>query len=294
MRYTSKPFYSTLLIIFGFLMLRGHSLQAQEPKNEFIVDPVVSIPPSPNQAALFEFVEVPVSHYNGIPNISIPLWNLTDGDLSVPISLSYHAGGIRVDEVAPWTGLKWSLSAGGSISRTVKGIPDDKGTGFLNSWDDVPSKLFNTAPGGYYDPEVVSYLENVSEGNLDGAPDMFYYSFPGGSGKFCFGPNQAVHTIPFQKLQFERVNVIGGGFNFEVKTPNGFTYIFGPDTETTSVVSCEGEGPPTESHISTSTDSIILLRYVEVYGEIRRGLAVIKMRGSMHDKQIREFTIDNQ
>jgi len=48
----------------------------------------------------------------------------------------------------------------------------------------------------------------------------------------------------------------------------------------------------TEAHISTITDSIILLRYVETYGEMRRGLTVLKMRGSMHDKQIREFTID--
>jgi circadian clock protein KaiC len=55
-----------------------------------------------------------------------------------------------------------------------------------------------------------------------------------------------------------------------------------------------GGSSVTESHISTSTDSIILLRYVEVYGEIRRGLAAIKMRGSMHDKQIREFTIDDR
>ena len=48
----------------------------------------------------------------------------------------------------------------------------------------------------------------------------------------------------------------------------------------------------TEAHISTLTDSIILLRYVEMYGEVRRGLTVLKMRGSMHDKDIREFTID--
>jgi circadian clock protein KaiC len=48
----------------------------------------------------------------------------------------------------------------------------------------------------------------------------------------------------------------------------------------------------TETHISTITDSIILLRYVELYGEMRRGLTVLKMRGSMHDKDIREFTID--
>jgi circadian clock protein KaiC len=48
----------------------------------------------------------------------------------------------------------------------------------------------------------------------------------------------------------------------------------------------------TESHISTLTDSIILLRYVETYGEMKRALTVLKMRGSHHDKDIREFTID--
>ncbi|ACK71408.1 putative circadian clock protein, KaiC [Gloeothece citriformis PCC 7424] len=50
----------------------------------------------------------------------------------------------------------------------------------------------------------------------------------------------------------------------------------------------------TEGHISTITDSIILLRYVEMYGEMRRGITVLKMRGSMHDKDIREFSIDNK
>jgi circadian clock protein KaiC len=49
----------------------------------------------------------------------------------------------------------------------------------------------------------------------------------------------------------------------------------------------------TESHISTITDSIILLRYVELLGEMRRGITVLKMRGSEHDKQIREFLIDS-
>ncbi len=54
-------------------------------------------------------------------------------------------------------------------------------------------------------------------------------------------------------------------------------------------------GPSTtEAHVSTITDSIILLRYVEVYGEMRRGLTVLKMRGSHHDKDIREFFIDNR
>ncbi len=48
----------------------------------------------------------------------------------------------------------------------------------------------------------------------------------------------------------------------------------------------------TEAHISTITDTIILLRYAEIYGAMRRGITVLKMRGSLHDKDIREFSID--
>jgi len=54
-----------------------------------------------------------------------------------------------------------------------------------------------------------------------------------------------------------------------------------------------GGASVTESHISTITDTIVLLRYVELYGEMRRGITVLKMRGSPHDKQIREFWIDD-
>jgi circadian clock protein KaiC len=31
---------------------------------------------------------------------------------------------------------------------------------------------------------------------------------------------------------------------------------------------------------------------VEIFGEMRRALTVLKMRGSPHDKEIKEFTID--
>ena len=62
---------------------------------------------------------------------------------------------------------------------------------------------------------------------------------------------------------------------------------------TSTTPSLMGGQSVTDTHISTLTDSIILLRYVEMFGEMRRGLTVLKMRGSMHDKDIREFTIDN-
>jgi circadian clock protein KaiC len=61
---------------------------------------------------------------------------------------------------------------------------------------------------------------------------------------------------------------------------------------TSTTASLMGGSSITETHISTLTDSIILLRYVEMFGEMKRGMTVLKMRGSMHDKRIREFSIN--
>ena len=47
----------------------------------------------------------------------------------------------------------------------------------------------------------------------------------------------------------------------------------------------------TQEHVSSLTDTIVMLRYVEVYGELKRGIAVLKARGSDHDKTIREYDI---
>ena len=50
----------------------------------------------------------------------------------------------------------------------------------------------------------------------------------------------------------------------------------------------------TDSHISTITDTILLLQYVEIKGEMARAINVFKMRGSWHDKRIREYIITGQ
>lgn len=61
-------------------------------------------------------------------------------------------------------------------------------------------------------------------------------------------------------------------------------------TSTTPQLS--GGDSVTDAHISTITDAIILLRYVEDSGRLRRGALIIKMRGSQHEKDFREFSVD--
>ncbi|MBF0283169.1 MAG: circadian clock protein KaiC [Magnetococcales bacterium] len=67
-----------------------------------------------------------------------------------------------------------------------------------------------------------------------------------------------------------------------------------PGLFTATTANLMGGPSITESHFSSITDTIILLRYVEMLGEMRRGVTVLKMRGSMHEKDIREFTIDDK
>jgi len=104
-----------------------------------------------------------------------------------------------------------------------------------------------------------------------------------------FGP----HRVAVDSLSaLERVATVKGFREFVI----GLTS-FMKDQEmaglfTATTPTLLGGESVTEAHISSITDSIILLRYVEMFGEMRRGVTVLKMRGSKHDKDIREFTID--
>lgn len=90
----------------------------------------------------------------------------------------------------------------------------------------------------------------------------------------------------------ERVSTMKGFREFVIGLTSFIKHqeVVGLFTSTTPTLL--GGSSITEAHISTITDSIILMRYVEFFGEMRRGLTVLKMRGSAHDKEICEFTID--
>jgi circadian clock protein KaiC len=55
-----------------------------------------------------------------------------------------------------------------------------------------------------------------------------------------------------------------------------------------------GGGVISESHLSTLTDNIVLLKYVEIEGEMKRAINLLKTRGSQHDKRLHQFLIDDE
>lgn len=91
----------------------------------------------------------------------------------------------------------------------------------------------------------------------------------------------------------ERVATIKGFREFVIGLTSFIKHQEIPGIFTSTSPALLGGTSITESHISTTTDSILLLRYVELFGEMRRGLAVLKMRGSVHETQIREYTVDD-
>ncbi|MCE5227949.1 MAG: hypothetical protein LLG05_19085 [Porphyromonadaceae bacterium] len=82
---------------------------------------------SPEVAAIERYGTYPVNYSVGIPDITIPIYTINTGKLELPISMSYHLGGVRVNDIASWIGLGWSLKSNGSISREMNGTPDETG-----------------------------------------------------------------------------------------------------------------------------------------------------------------------
>ena len=145
--------------------------------------------PSPNAAALGRFGSVPVGHYTGVPEISIPIYELNLNGKRIPVNISYHASGITVAQEASVVGLGWALNAGGCITREVKG------------WDD-----FGSSPTGYYynfnnplpstdnfrniTPDIFARESDTYERHTQNLwerePDLFHFNFAGFSGTMFF------------------------------------------------------------------------------------------------------------
>lgn len=139
--------YASLLIVGICLLLSGgfpcHARQIVEDEVECdslyeveeIAAPMVladessdlpSIPyHTPEAAAFTKFGDYAVGGYTGRPDIRLPVCELTDRDLKIPIVLNYDARGIKVAQEASWVGLGWDLAIGGCINTVMEGNLDN-------------------------------------------------------------------------------------------------------------------------------------------------------------------------
>jgi hypothetical protein len=228
---------TTVLIILSFLLFEVSFSQEEQTLKKVTIAP-------PTAAGLIKYADFPVSYHTGIPQVSLPLYTISEGSLTIPISLSYHAGGIKLDEQASWVGLGWSLNAGGVITRTVVGTPDENGT--AESAKNTHSHLSNSGYNNFlfqYDvgsplsTTDVAYLNDISNGIRDGEPDLFFFNFNGYSGKFYFNDDGRALVVPEADFKID-YTFTSGQYSiqkFIITTPDGTKYYFGVTDSTGDV-----------------------------------------------------------
>lgn len=139
---------------------------------------------SPEAGNLGQFGEIPVTLFNGLPEISIPLTDVKCGDISFPVNLQYYAGGNRPGQHPGWTGLGWTLNAGGYITRQINGPRDEYLDPIFPNRD--PSYLANRGFLNYPNWNTMGFLQQPPSGVTFNslAPDEFTFAVNGISGSF--------------------------------------------------------------------------------------------------------------
>ncbi len=123
----------------------------------------IALPKTPESAGFEKYGNIPVNEATGTMSLSIPLYNLKGNFLEVPISLSYNASGIKVNQEASWVGLGFDLIAGGRITVEVKGSIDNDGVtaGLIpGNFNSEFERLLNRLK---YSPQFPQSSSNVEE-----------------------------------------------------------------------------------------------------------------------------------
>ncbi|TPD73658.1 hypothetical protein [Flavobacterium microcysteis] len=145
--------------------------------------------PSPTVAQLMKVEESTLDHYNGQPQIAVPLFSTKAGNLDVGLTLSYNSSGIRVSEQSGWVGKGWSLEAGGVISRSVVDMPDEIDTELHKGTNSTANKfhnIFNLADNSEERKEFVYDAQWGKRVRYDTKTDIYQFSFFGRTGRFSF------------------------------------------------------------------------------------------------------------
>lgn len=234
MNYIQNTCYSITLYLL-FFAWPFQSIKAQSETNLPNFAPL-----APEVANLARYSETPVNLYTGVPNISVPFYTIKTSNMEIPISISYHAGGHKVEDIASWVGLGWSLNAGGVIYRQTRQLPDDAPVGYIRTprtvqeWDESCSSSIDcggVSPTGFFKGN----LEIMSlNGLIDYAPDTFNFSFLGYSGSFYFNQNRTTENpygeliqSPVSDIKIQYFFKSNGFFDaFHLTTPDGNKFIF--------------------------------------------------------------------
>lgn len=204
-------------------------------------------PSPPNTASLGKYFDVPVNYATGVPNIQIPLLTIKTGNISIPISIAFHGGGIKVNTTGGIVGLGWDLNCGGVITKQVNGqddffastqFPSGANHPFYNYLD--PDYTIDTDLGFNSMSDVVDSMQSgyaLTHGNdlyrlmgrivlnqYDGESDEYHFTTPDESGTIFF--NQKLSAFLMNKINGWKVAFDDTNDEWTLKGKSGLHYNF--------------------------------------------------------------------
>lgn len=138
-------------------------------------------PVSTEASRLFRRSPESMDYARGRATIRIPVFEIKTGSFTLPISLAYTTGGIRVTDLNGAVALGWALEAEPAISREVRGEPDE--TYFLSNKSQAEQ---NNAFFQY----------RLAVGETDVCADIFHFRTLGNSGKFVLESSNNMEFKP--------------------------------------------------------------------------------------------------
>lgn len=221
-----------------------------------------TIEPSVETFTIAQYGKLEPSLYTGTMSYSLPLYVYEDPDFTIPISLDYSFNGYKPSVHSGTVGYGWALNCGGSITREVKGLPDDAAfdaeTNTAGYYHAIEDNLFESSyviinskqhyleykMGTQSDLGQVNvfsdrpmYIREHKQGiRYDANPDIFNFNFMGYTGSFMLTKTGAIKVFNSNHPHGE----ISVSCNFihsspredffseiVIETGNGYSYYFG-------------------------------------------------------------------
>lgn len=184
------------------------------------------IPPSPSAYTLGTYGQSNIGLFTGTVSEKIELLNFKTSNIQIPVSLVYSSNGLKVGQLENNVGMGWLLEAGGVITRTVNGKPDEKRNNLLSS-------------GACNSQELINYVYNGFNSHYDTEPDIFVFNFLGKSGKFVMNDQKKVFLFDQEDLEIVMLRDTKNQEYFTIRDQNGVKYFF-TQVETTTTEDSPG------------------------------------------------------
>jgi len=195
--------------------------------------------PSPQAYEMTKYGNVPINESTGKVTASVPLYTYTAGKLSLPISLNYMGNGVKVDQNNTWTGVNWTLNAGGLITRTIHHKVDEKASERI--FQAEIDLLITQYESELANAEAMNSYFNSPTGQWDTQPDIFNFSFVGHSGSFYLNKDfipTLINVDSNLKIEILGPETETDKYNlyntkeFKITDTQGIEYYFGGDFAT--------------------------------------------------------------